>query len=210
MRARAVPTTAAALALALLTACSTPEPPPNPVLQPGLPGEPNRTLSADDAASGLPATPPNAADFAYATGMVVHHQQALRMTDLAPTRAANPQLAAFATRIADTQRPEIDMMNRWLTRNGGDDHAGHSGHSGHSDHAGMPGMATEEELAALEAARGPDFDAQFLRLMIRHHEGAVAMAQEVQQKGQDVFVQEMADNIIAEQTDEIARMRAMA
>jgi uncharacterized protein (DUF305 family) len=36
-------------------------------------------------------------------------------------------------------------------------------------------MATDEELAALRAATGPQLDVLFLQLMLRHHEGGAGM-----------------------------------
>ena len=217
MRWRLVAAAAAVLAgLGGAAGCAADEAPANPVVQPGLPGEDNRTLSADEAASNLPATPPNEADIAYARNMIAHHRQALQMTALVPARGADPTLKSFATRIADTQGPEVDMMNRWLRKHGqpeveegsGHVHGGGQGH-GHDDHSSMPGMATDEQLTALAAASGPAFDKLFLELMIRHHEGAVTMADETRLRGADVTVQEMADNVVAEQSDEIARMRGM-
>ncbi len=193
-----------------LTACANdPAQPANPVVQPGKPGESNRTLSADEAAAGVPATPPNEADFGYVEMMVVHHRQAVEMTAWAPARAADESVKGLASRISDTQQPEIDMMNAWLERNGrpkaGDGHA-----HGHGDHAAhMPGMATPEQLRQLQGSTGAAFDALFLQLMTAHHEGAVTMANDVQKNGSDVKVQEMADHVIAEQSDEIRRMRAM-
>ncbi|WP_432093110.1 DUF305 domain-containing protein [Streptomyces sp. bgisy100] len=100
---------------------------------------------------------------------------------------------------------------------GGHAGAGHrapSGRAGHShgpgDHVGMPGMASERQLAALRAARGRAFDALFLRLMITHHQGAVTMATELLSQGSDVLVEEMANDVIAQQSSEINRMRDMA
>ncbi|GAA3041677.1 DUF305 domain-containing protein [Actinokineospora globicatena] len=189
------------------TACTSQEPgPSNPVVQPGKPGEANHTLSPEEIESGVPVVPPNAADFGYAEMMIVHHHQAVEMSALAPDRAANASLKGLASRIADTQDPEIGAMNEWLRRNGkptvDPSHAGHGGHAGHQ----MPGMATPEQLAELKAATGPAFDELFVRLMTRHHEGAIEMANVVRKDGSDVKVQEMADNIVAEQSDEIRRM----
>ncbi|GAA3013479.1 DUF305 domain-containing protein [Actinokineospora diospyrosa] len=189
--------------------CSTDPAAVNPVIQPGRPGEANHTLSPEEIESGVPAVPPNAADFSYAEMMIAHHQQAIEMSALAPQRAANTSLKGLASRIADTQGPEIGAMNNWLRANGrpaiDPAHQGHSGHSGHP----MPGMATAEELARLEAATGAGFDELYVRLMTRHHEGAIQMANVVRKDGADITVQEMADNIVAEQTDEIQRLRTI-
>jgi uncharacterized protein (DUF305 family) len=51
-------------------------------------------------------------------------------------------------------------------------------------------------------------DSDFLALMIPHHEGAVEMARLVLIHGQDPMVRQLAQDIIASQTVEIAAMRA--
>ena len=73
----------------------------------------------------------------------------------------------------------------------------------------MPGMATEAQLAELRAAKGAAFDELFLKLMVTHHEGAVTMAAEVLAQGNNVLVEEMANDVIAQQTAEINRMRSL-
>ncbi|SHH10475.1 DUF305 domain-containing protein [Streptoalloteichus hindustanus] len=174
-----------------------------PVIVPGGPGEPARTLSGAPSSGVRPSAAPSEADRAYVQMMIAHHQQAVEMTALAPERAADAQVRGLAARIGAAQGPEITAMRGWLERNG----LG-SGSGGH-DHAAMPGMATPEQMAALRAATGGEFDRQFLRLMIAHHEGAVSMATDLLTKGVDVFAQEMAQDVIATQTAEIKRMRAM-
>ncbi|MBT2442023.1 DUF305 domain-containing protein [Streptomyces sp. ISL-36] len=173
------------------------------VVAPGKPGEPARRISPAEASRLLPDDKPNAADFTYAQMMIVHHRQALTMTALAPQRAASTQVKKLAERIAAAQQPEIGAMEGWLKSNGGPREQ-----SGH-DHHTMPGMATEEQLAELTKAKGAAFDALFLKLMITHHEGAVTMAAEVLGQGNNVLVEEMANDVIAQQTAEINRMRSM-
>ncbi|WP_416370509.1 DUF305 domain-containing protein [Streptomyces sp. PR69] len=176
------------------------------VVAPGKPGEPARTLSPEEAAKATPDDSPNAADFSYTRMMIVHHAQALTMTGLVPERAASAQVKRVAKRIAAAQKPEIGAMEAWLKHNGGDQQPD-SGH-GH-DHGLMPGMATEAQLEQLRAARGKAFDELFLKLMITHHQGAVTMAAEVLSEGNNVLIEEMAADVIAQQTSEINRMRAM-
>ena len=77
------------------------------------------------------------------------------------------------------------------------------------EHATMPGMATEARLGQLRSARGPAFDRLFLTLMITHHEGAITMATEVKAQGNNILVEEMADDVIAQQTSEMTRMRPL-
>ncbi|MFF8831467.1 DUF305 domain-containing protein [Streptomyces sp. NPDC015131] len=83
------------------------------------------------------------------------------------------------------------------------------GPGGGSGHGSMPGMATAGQLERLRAARGPAFDELFLTLMITHHQGAVTMATEALSQGNNVLVEEMANDVIAQQTAEIVRMRGM-
>ncbi|MBD0706973.1 DUF305 domain-containing protein [Streptomyces sp. CBMA291] len=200
-----------AVAVLALTACeSTPggdaprsAPSGNTVVVPGKPGGPARRVSPEEAARLLPDESPNGADFRYAQMMIAHHRQALTMTALVPERADSPRVKKVAERIAAAQGPEIGAMEGWLKNNGGP-----RALSGH-DHGAMPGMATEEQLGRLRDARGKTFDALFLKLMITHHEGAVTMATEVLSQGNNVLVEEMANDVIAQQTAEIQRMRSL-
>ena len=175
------------------------------VVAPGKPGEPAKTLSAEEAATAAPDDSPNSSDFSYAQMMITHHGQALEMAALAPSRAGSTQVKRLAERIAAAQKPEMGAMQGWLKNNGGA-----KGKGGH-DHGGsaMPGMATAAQLAQLRAAKGKAFDELFLKLMITHHQGALTMATEVLSEGNNVLIEEMANDVIAQQTSEINRMRSM-
>lgn len=179
------------------------------VIVPGKPGEPNRTLSPEEAQRLVAEDEPNDADFAYVEMMIVHHQQAIEMTTLAAKHADDEQVRGIADRIADAQGPEITMMNTWLTDNGRKPVDTSDEHSGHGDHGAMPGMASAEEMKELADARGAQFDRLFLKLMITHHEGALDMARDVQVKGSQIRVQEMANDVIATQAAEIEKMTRM-
>nr|WP_202456466.1 MULTISPECIES: DUF305 domain-containing protein [unclassified Streptomyces] len=174
------------------------------VIAPGKPGETAATMSAKDAARQRSEDDsPNSADFTYTQMMIVHHGQALEMTDLAPKRAESKRVKRLASRIAAAQRPEIGAMKGWLKKHGGPrEHAGH-------DHATMPGMADAAQLKQLRAAKGKAFDELFLKLMITHHSGAVTMAADVLSEGNNIQVEEMANDVVAQQSSEIGRMREM-
>ncbi|MER6637671.1 DUF305 domain-containing protein [Streptomyces microflavus] len=173
------------------------------VVAPGRPGEPARKLTAEEAAKEASRDTANSADFRYAQMMIEHHSQALVMTELAPDRASDTTVKRLAERISAGQRPEIGAMEGWLKNNGGEDR------KQPHDHAGMPGMATGAQLKELRAAKGKAFDELFLELMITHHQGAITMATEALSEGNDVFVEEMASDVVAQQTVEINRMRAL-
>jgi uncharacterized protein (DUF305 family) len=198
------------MAVLALAACSADPPPADnsvPVIVPGGPGEPAKTIPPGQA-TRMPVTSPNDADILFMRGMIVHHQQAIEMTSLAPSRASAVNVKGIASRISDSQRPEITVMNAWLKEHGqptvdpGD-------HGQHAAHEGMPGMATDAQLDELRAATGPAFDTRFLQLMITHHQGALTMAQQAQVSAATFQVQEMADEVIAIQSDEIGLMQGM-
>ncbi|GGN50392.1 lipoprotein [Streptomyces albiflavescens] len=175
------------------------------VIAPGKPGEAAETLSAQDAAKQrADDDSPNSADFAYARMMIEHHAQALEMTELAPKQAESGQVKRLAARIAAAQGPEITTMKSWLKAHG-DGQAGTE-----HKHGTMPGMATKAQLGKLRAAKGKVFDELFLKLMITHHDGAITMATDVKAQGNNIQIEEMADDVIAQQTSEITRMREMA
>ncbi|WP_405679668.1 DUF305 domain-containing protein [Streptomyces sp. NBC_01511] len=179
------------------------------VVAPGKPGEKSRTLSPEEAAKEVPDNTPNSSDYGYATMMITHHSQALVMTALAPDRAGSGQVKRLAERVNASQKPEIGAMEGWLKLNGGEEKAEKEG--GHGDHGAMemPGMATDAQLAKLRAAKGKAFDDLFISLMVTHHQGAVTMATEALSGGNNVQLEEMASDVIAQQTSEINRMRSL-
>jgi len=199
----------AVVAVAAVACTAEPPPPPTnsaPVIVPGKPGEEASTIPPGEAGP-IEQPPPNEADLSFVRGMIVHHQQALDMAALAPNRASSAQVKSLADRIADTQGPEIAAMNQWLKQH--EQPTVDPTAPGEHAHANMPGMATKVQLGELRAAKGTVFDAVFLQLMITHHEGALTVAKEVQTTGVDFRVQQLADDVIAEQTDQIGTMREM-
>ena len=156
------------------------------------------------AASASTAAAANAADVMFAQMMIPHHEQAVVMSDamLAKT-GISADVTALATQIKAAQQPEIDQMRGWLKAWGASEHGDHHGHTG------MDGMLTDQELAALKSAQGKQAEKLFLTGMIKHHEGAVAMAKEVQTSGTDPGVRALADAIITGQQAEIDQMKKL-
>jgi uncharacterized protein (DUF305 family) len=173
--------------------------PPVRVVVPGRPGE-SAQVTDSDKVRAPDGTTYNSVDTTFVQMMIAHHQQAVRMADLAPGRAANTQLGALAARISAAQKPEIDVLRAWLAaRNLPESDPAH-------DHSTMPGMQTEAAVAALAAARGADFDRRFVDMMTAHHRGAQQMAGEVIRGGTDERLSEMANEMAVEQGSEIRRM----
>ncbi|MFE3760959.1 DUF305 domain-containing protein [Streptomyces sp. NPDC059104] len=164
------------------------------------------TPSAPSSASATPGRGgSNAADTAFAQGMVPHHRQAVEMADLAATRAGSPEVKALAEEIRKAQDPEVKTLSGWLTAWGQQVPAADAGHGGHA----MSGMMTGGEMDELTKASGKEFDGAFLRMMVKHHEGAVAMARTEQSAGAYGPAKDMAAAIISSQSAEITRMNAL-
>jgi uncharacterized protein (DUF305 family) len=150
----------------------------------------------------------NDADVVFAQGMIAHHEQAIEMADIAldPTIGASAEVQDLATRVKAAQDPEIEAMTGWLTAWGQPVQMDTSG--GH-DMSSMEGVMTAEEMDALGAATGAEFDTMWLEMMIRHHEGAVAMAETVKASGSNADVLGLAEEIITTQQAEIEEMQAL-
>lgn len=152
-----------------------------------------------------------AADVAFAQSMIPHHEQAVEMADLAlsPSSQASAQVRELATQIKVAQDPQIALMSGWLQQWGAPS-AMPMDHSNHDMGAvTMSGMMTADQMAALTAVSGDDFDRMWIQMMIEHHEGAVTMAEQVQQASADPQVTGLAGDIVDAQQQEIATMQEL-
>ena len=148
-----------------------------------------------------------AADVHFMQGMIAHHGQAIHMSRLAAARGANPRVLKFANKIDQSQEVEIAQMQEWLRANGQPAPEAESWKT-----TSMPGMLTTEQLAALDKAKGVDFDRQFLTLMIQHHRGALKMVADLLASplaAQDVNVSVFATDVEITQSAEIEIMQQM-
>ena len=175
----------------------------SPAAQASPPAESDRAPGAviatvRDAADDLP----NDADMMFAVMMIPHHQQAIQLARiLADTAGIGDFSLALAAFIDRDQTREIAEMQDWL------DAWHRAGIMSHDGAGLMAGMATPEQLAALEAADGAAAEQLFLDLMIAHHEGALLMTQEVLGQGNNSYIRTLAKHVAAEQEREIEAMR---
>ncbi|GHI86619.1 DUF305 domain-containing protein [Streptomyces xanthophaeus] len=207
LRRGAAAVTAAAAAALLLAACGSED-----SGSAGHSGHPAASPSVTASATKSPAAAGehNAADVAFATGMIPHHRQAVEMADLAPGRAESGQVKRLAEEIKKAQDPEIKTLSGWLTAWGEPVPAADaSGHAQHGQHDAGGGMMSAEEMDGLRKASGKAFDTAFLELMIKHHEGAVEMARTEQSQGSSAEAKTMAAAIIASQSAEIDTMKGL-
>ena len=176
-----------------------------PIVQPGAPGQASRMLTADEATK-LAGSSYTAQDVTFMQGMIIHHQQAVAMAVLVKERTNTKDLVEIAGRIESSQADEITFMKGWLaTRGEPVEDAMMAEHAHHT----MMGMASPDQMAALAAANGVEFDRQFLTLMIAHHEGAIDMVEDLfdaDGSAADPVLYRFVSDIDSEQTSEIERM----
>jgi uncharacterized protein (DUF305 family) len=180
------------------------------VQQPAPPAEPK-------ARPDLVRQPYGAADVEFMSGMIPHHAQAVVMAGWAPSHGARPDVRILCERILVGQRDEIAFMRTWLRDRGETVPAADATHhrmkmNGVEHDMLMPGMLSAEEMAQLDKARGGEWDRLFLAGMIRHHEGAIKMVDDLFESYgalQDDDLYKFASDVYADQTTEIERMRKM-
>ena|GEM_PF-1153883 len=192
---------------------SAPQPAPA-IVQPGAPGSSNKTLSTSAANAGETPRPPSKADVDFMQGMIMHHGQAVEMTELLKTHSKDPDVQALGKKIDISQTTEINWMKQWLTERNLpiDPMAGMDMKDMKMDMPMMPGMLTAAQMDALRKASGPEFDHLFLTGMIQHHTGALTMVKELFANpgaGQDPYLFDFANDVDNTQQAEIDIMRHM-
>jgi uncharacterized protein (DUF305 family) len=193
----------AAIATALLVSSCT---------SPASDGHTDYQHGSQDSAAAQPAdsaAPNNAADVAFVTGMIPHHQQAVEMSALVPQRSTDPAVIKLASDISATQGPEIVTMKALLAKwNAGTD-TGQEAHHGDMDGMEMHGMVDDATMTRLESLKGADFDELWLQSMIGHHEGAITMANTEIADGANADAKALAQQIVTAQRAEIGQMKQM-
>jgi len=150
-------------------------------------------------------------------GMIPHHAQAVLIAGWAASHGARPDLRTLCERMVVGQRDEIASMRTWLRDRGATVPEPTATHhrmkmNGVEHDMLMPGMLSPEELARLDKARGPEWDRLFLEAMIRHHQGALKMVDDLFNahgalQDEDVF--KFVSDLYADQTTEIEFMKNM-
>jgi uncharacterized protein (DUF305 family) len=148
---------------------------------------------------------PNAAkapfDLQFIDTMVMHHQSAVDMAQLAEKQSAHDELKQLARKMIDDQKNEIRQMQQWRQQ-------WYEG-KGAAMNMKMPGMVESMKgmsMEKLDASNGNAFDAMFINMMTRHHDGAITMARDALKKAQHKEIRELAQNVIDAQKKEIDQM----
>ncbi len=210
------------LSAALLATTSSLAAQDAPIVLPGAPGHGSRVIDEAEA-TRLSDTRYSPADVKFMQDMIVHHRQAVEMAALVEKRTSNESVRKVAGRIDGSQADEIAFMRGWLEDRGEStgmtDQPGMQHHAGmdhgtmdQAAHHAMMGMATPAQMAALAEAEGAEFDRQFLTLMIRHHQGAIDMVEELHRQpgsAYDPVMFEFTNDIVNDQETEIERMNVL-
>lgn len=173
------------------------------------------------------AVPDSGPDAGFARDMQTHHAQAVEMALLIRDKSDNPEIRAMAYDIATTQQHQIGQMFAWLQDWGlsqagtappmawmkadgthGGTGAPH-GAQGAGPEGAMEGMATQEQMQALRESSGAEADGLFVELMIRHHQGGVAMASAGTRLAETLKVRDFAARIVEAQTAEITALEEL-
>ncbi|MDQ3008646.1 MAG: DUF305 domain-containing protein [bacterium] len=142
--------------------------------------------------------------------MIPHHEDAITMAKLAQTKAKRPEVKLLANSIIESQGQEITQMKSWYQEwygrelPTGDQVMNQHGMMGSNEmHMGVRGDQTD--MTNLEQA--VDFDTEFVREMITHHQMAVMMTSMLKNGTNRPEMIKLADDIITAQTSEIELMR---
>jgi uncharacterized protein (DUF305 family) len=154
----------------------------------------------------------NAVDTGFLADMETHHNGAINLSFDYLDRAHDPVVKHFAQEIISSQSQELAVMNSYLNRAGGsavaDDNVAMEWMNHPVAPADMPGMPTEAERAALDAATGLEADDLFTHLMIRHHAGGIVMAEYAAEHGENDAIRQLAASIAKVQRSEINEINA--
>ncbi|MEU2930802.1 DUF305 domain-containing protein [Streptomyces sp. NPDC007251] len=146
----------------------------------------------------------NEADVKFAQMMIPHHEQAVEMAKLADGRASDSEIKDIASKIEKAQGPEINTMKGWLQSWGKPTAMG--------DMPGMDmgdGMMSDKDMTELKSMKGAEFDKMFAQMMIEHHNGAIAMAKDEQNKGQNADAKKLAGAIVTGQSAEVKQLKSI-
>jgi uncharacterized protein (DUF305 family) len=207
-----------AVVLCSLPACAiagqqTPSTTAPVVVQPGAPGTPSKRLPPSTTGT---APQRSQADVEFMRGMIMHHGQAVVMTDLIPSHTENAEIRSLGARIGLSQADEMKFMKRWLKARGEPVTMAMPGmpdmDKNGSAMPAMPGMLTPKQMDELRQAKGAEFDRLFLTGMIQHHNGALVMVKQLFDTpgaGQDAELFDFATDADNTQRAEIAIMQGM-
>ena len=148
----------------------------------------------------------DAFDEAYIADMLAHHEGALNMSEQAMAVTANDEIRTLASNIMQSQSAEIMQMRAWQKAWGYKEtmSGGHGSHGGAGVDMGGDMVEMQNKLQGL---KGEEYDKEFLKQMILHHEQAVEMSQYAATNAKHQEIKDLASAVISAQTKEIEQMK---
>ena len=163
-------------------------------------------MSSNEMDHSMMQSSPNAAnapyDLQFLDTMIAHHRGAVDMAGPCATKAQHAEVKTLCANVISSQQKEIDEMRSWR-----DKWFPGAAPAMNMDMAGMSGSMMGMDMKKLGTLSGNDFDLEFIREMIPHHEGAVTMAKEAVQKSTKDEIKTLANAIIKAQEAEIKQMK---
>jgi len=166
---------------------------------PMVPGMDAMQQQMDQDVAKLQALSGKDFEIAFLEMMIPHHESAVMMAQLVPTRATHPELTTLAQNIITSQQQQIAQMRGWL-----------NSWYGIANPPTMPMAGMDQMMAAMPAMTGAEFEQAFLMMMPMHHMGASTMAALAPGRATHPELLQLAQNIVTSQGREIAQMRDWA
>jgi len=141
-------------------------------------------------------------DLQFLDTMFANHRGAVFMPGLWGEKAQHPEIKTLCSNIISSQEKEITEMNAWR-----DKWFAGAAPAVNMEMAGMSDSMKGMDMKKLGSLSGNDFDLEFIKQMMPHHEGAVIMAKEALQKSTKDEIKTLAGAIIKAQEAEIKQMK---
>ena len=130
--------------------------------------------------------------------MIEHHRGAVEMSNVALAQGVEGHAREMAQTTIEKQTKEIGELEAMRKEGKA------------SAESAAPFSAAETQMHdSMMAAKGADAGETWMRKMIEHHRGAIALSEVVVAEGKDSAVRDKARTMIADQRKEIAGLEAM-
>ncbi len=148
-------------------------------------------------------------DLRFLDGMILHHQGAIAMAEAVLQNSQRSEMKQLAEAVTVAQQGEIDQMQQWRQAwypEAGTELVMYDAQMGHTM-AMTPEMQTTMMMDGNLGTADAEFDLRFINAMIPHHEGALAMAEQVLEKSDRPELRQVAQKILDTQQAEINQMQ---